>query len=256
MGATAVVLIAVGLLGVGLTMAAALFPAAIKENEKSYKDSVGMMICQNGLAVGSAVLVAADVEAAGSDANTLNVLIDEVREDYLRRNDQHYPAGMEDAELVRGRKMRGCVILARKDGPDAHQLVSISYARDAGNTVAAAELTSVSIVNDANDPDRSILTNVDNNQNHFLKVGGWVIVADDWKDAGKYARIVAGTGIPGDPWYVTPRPVNGAATRNLWTVVEILRPNPSSNQTTWNPNVIADRSPVLAVMVTRTALRD
>jgi len=45
------ILIAIGILGVCLPMAAALFATAVKENEGSYENSMGSIICDNGLAV-------------------------------------------------------------------------------------------------------------------------------------------------------------------------------------------------------------
>ena len=242
------VLIAIGLMGVAMTMAAAMFPAAIKENEKSYKDCVGMIISENGFAVSRSVLYASDVTSG-----TLDAIIDEVRDGDLAREYQHYPSGKADADLLPGRRMRGFILLGREDGPDAHQLVSVSYVRDAGNTVAAAKLNNVNI-EDANDPDMSILSGFNGNEDRFMKVGGWVIVAND-KEAGEYARIVRGS--PGEDWYVTPRPFDTttAKTRDLWTVVEILGDNPGTTQGSWTTK-LSDRSPILAIMVTRTALRD
>jgi Tfp pilus assembly protein PilV len=45
------VLISVGILGVGMTMAAALWPAAIRENQNSANSTLGPIICENGIAV-------------------------------------------------------------------------------------------------------------------------------------------------------------------------------------------------------------
>ena len=47
-------LIAVAILGVGLSMIATLFPAALRENQRSTDDVLGSIICQNGLAVAKA----------------------------------------------------------------------------------------------------------------------------------------------------------------------------------------------------------
>lgn len=53
------VILAISILGVGMTMVAALFPAALKENESSVNDVLGSLICQNGLAVTRAKVAAA-----------------------------------------------------------------------------------------------------------------------------------------------------------------------------------------------------
>jgi len=51
-------LISIGILGVGLTMSAALFPAGLGANKDSANDLLGTMICQNGLAVAKSRLKA------------------------------------------------------------------------------------------------------------------------------------------------------------------------------------------------------
>ncbi len=48
--------LALGVLAIGMTMAAALFPAAIKLNEQSTRDSVGTIVATNGLAMARAVI--------------------------------------------------------------------------------------------------------------------------------------------------------------------------------------------------------
>jgi len=45
------ILMAIGILAVGLLMAAALFPTAVKVNQYAYNNSMGSLICENGLAV-------------------------------------------------------------------------------------------------------------------------------------------------------------------------------------------------------------
>ena len=50
-------LIAIGILAVGGAMAAALFPAAIKENQSSYNDTLGTIICDNALATIKSIYV-------------------------------------------------------------------------------------------------------------------------------------------------------------------------------------------------------
>ena len=44
-------MIAIGILGIGLLMAGSLFPAAIEEANTSYDNTVGIQVAQNGLAV-------------------------------------------------------------------------------------------------------------------------------------------------------------------------------------------------------------
>lgn len=53
-------LIAIGILGIGLTLASALFPAAIMQNTASFEDTVGDMICHNALATAKAKILDGD----------------------------------------------------------------------------------------------------------------------------------------------------------------------------------------------------
>ena len=50
------ILIALGILGIGLTMASALFPAAIKQEAASIHEAVGSQAAKNGIAVAKSVL--------------------------------------------------------------------------------------------------------------------------------------------------------------------------------------------------------
>lgn len=45
------VLLALGILAVGLTMAMAIFPVAVKENESSFNDVLGSLVTENALAI-------------------------------------------------------------------------------------------------------------------------------------------------------------------------------------------------------------
>ena len=44
-------LIAMGIMGIGLTMVSAMFPAAIKQQSLTFQDTIGLQICNNGLAI-------------------------------------------------------------------------------------------------------------------------------------------------------------------------------------------------------------
>jgi len=54
-------MIAIGILGIGMAMAASLFPAALKESQRASSSQLGTLICENGLALGQAVLVPRDL---------------------------------------------------------------------------------------------------------------------------------------------------------------------------------------------------
>ncbi len=125
--------LALGVLAIGMTMAAALFPAAMKLNEQSTKDSIGTLIAENGLAVAQALLKA-------SDANNTNLvcLADENDASLIRIDLQHYG---DPNDPNTGPPTRGFVVLGQKHPADPNglsRLVIVSYdKRSPGNTVTA-----------------------------------------------------------------------------------------------------------------------
>jgi len=165
------VMIAIGILGIGMTMIAAIFPAAIKQNEISANSTLGKIICENGLTLGRIALTADTAENKNTEVNsaTLDMFADESKNNVIAAEDQHYPSGETDSRL-------GFVLLARKAGK-GYQLVTVAYRKaNAGNTVTADSITCS--VN-AGSTDISGATN--------LRVGSPLID----KDTGQYATIVA-----------------------------------------------------------------
>lgn len=63
-------MIALGIMGIGLVMAAALFPAAIKQHRRSSRDVLGMIICQNGVAIARKTLTHPLKDKAGASVGT------------------------------------------------------------------------------------------------------------------------------------------------------------------------------------------
>ena len=57
-------MIAIGILGIGMAMAASLFPAALQESERASSGQLGSLICENALALAQAVIVPADVQGS------------------------------------------------------------------------------------------------------------------------------------------------------------------------------------------------
>ena len=287
------VLIAVALAGVALTMAAAMFPAAIKENANSYNDSVGVMIARNGLTIARSVLDEGDVTSA-----TLDIIVDEIKcedtkpnpPDPFDPNDLHYPMGVDETRLQIGDRVKGTIILGRQIGPDAtrtHELTSIAYSRDPsqydlttdpptlllGKRVAAIVFTADIEYDPTDDPDvlrlsdiqirsNGLFSTVTGNEHKYLKVGAKVFFGED---IGGYGQIIGGTSGSGE-WHISPRPLDPKAAqlagndndRVFVTVVEMAW-NPSDGSldaddpTTWV--TISSKSPVLAVMSCRTKLK-
>ncbi len=269
------VLIAVGILGVGLSMAASVFVAAMKENEKSYNDSVGMMICKNGLTLGEVVLGNWDTPGRMKEADKwpricktwgcfFGARNDAVFRFHYDNNPGHYPSPLSmllssdemvkeylgrDSQYYIGDRRIGFVLLGREERPDRHQLIALSYSREAGNTIGVARIPDAHIRNDRRDPDRSAIGNLGINL-RFMKVGGYVIVASG-KEATRYAKIVW---LPEDEarCYVEPRLIDAdpAKTRHIMVVVEVVGSDPLKDQRQWE---VTDRSPVLAAIQKRTS---
>ena len=76
-------MIAIGILGIGMTMAASLFPAALQESERASSSQLGSLICENALALAQAVLVPADVQGS-AELKLLNPTL-EATSDATRR---------------------------------------------------------------------------------------------------------------------------------------------------------------------------
>ncbi len=241
------VLISIAIMGVGLTMAAALFPSAIKENEKSFNSSTGTLIAQNGLAIAKAVLTTSNLrDPSGTiipwPAN-LVAIADETHVQNIPRNDQHYPRSLP---LDPDEKIRGFVLLGRQIGTGVQQLISVSYSRFQSRSVAMHDVLSVNIADDPNPyPAQSLLSNIPIDDWRFFQRGGLVITSE-----GRFARIV-------ELRYrnvAVVRPQLPSNPSDIWTIVEVVNPNPlPANWSTWP---LGGRSPAMSVMVTRTALRD
>lgn len=121
-------LIAIGILGVGLTMAAALFPVGIEANRNSANDLMGTLVCENGLALAKATLRRSQVDQDG-----------QFRQCAIDPANQQYPI---DAESY-----MGFFVLARtvNYAVNDYELLVVSYRRhpEGGNvTLRQAEGTS------------------------------------------------------------------------------------------------------------------
>ena len=111
-------LIAIGILGVGLTMSAALFPAGLKANKGTADDLKGTIVCKNGLAIARRVLRQSDIPTDGSMVDRTNVIKTACSEDVQYAGD----AGV------------GYFVLARQVKADTndYQLVVIAYRKHPG----------------------------------------------------------------------------------------------------------------------------
>ena len=229
-------MIAVAILGIGMTMIAALFPAAIRENQISINDTIGNLICENGLAVAKSVLKKKNIPST-----SLSRVAEEFVVVNISQNNQHHPQGTRDEDIAIGRKLYGFVVLGRRTNVEgSYQLIIVSYARERRNPVTDDFPAVMAVAKNVTIADRgtdeSVLQNIADSDRKLFAPGGWVITSD-----GRFARIV---GFSGSDLIVKPQlPTTG--TMIVWTVVQIM--DPSGN---------VGANPVMSVFTTRTGLQD
>jgi len=135
-------LLALGILAIGLSMAAALFPAAIRLNEQSGQDSIGTIVAENGLAVAQTML---HNSAINQTAGSLVCVVDEsMASPPIDRELQHY---LYDPSAP-GAATRGFVVLGRRldtaDPSGPVQLVIVSYNKQSSANIVNALSTTFS----------------------------------------------------------------------------------------------------------------
>ena len=138
-------LVAIFIMGIGLTMAASLFPVAVKENEASTNYTVGTIICQNGLSIAKANLKTGDLPTANGDPS--HDLLADVTDKlpispvYMDR----YPLSESDTDLDKVKTRRGFLILGRQNAAPATDclLVIVSYSQAFPQADATADVKSV-----------------------------------------------------------------------------------------------------------------
>ena len=143
------ILIALGILAIGMSMVAAIFPAAMVLNRQSANSTLGTIICENGLVMAEMVLTADVV----SQSDELEIYADDNHDTYLARLRQFYPTDPKDPSVIR----TGFVVMARKvtDGdkipPGVFQLITVAYRkRKPSNTVELIKTGHKNSVNDRN----------------------------------------------------------------------------------------------------------
>jgi hypothetical protein len=129
-------MIALGILGIGFAMVAALFPVALKQTEFSYNDAIGTIIAQNGLAVARAILTGS---AVGVDPNVHVIAQDGTIGPPIDPNLRAYH---DDPNAVTPDK--GFLVLGSQPvGSDTKLLVIVAYAKK--NPFAKVEAKSIKL---------------------------------------------------------------------------------------------------------------
>ena len=157
------VLIAIGILGVGLGMVMLIFPAAVMENRSSANNVIGTIMCENALAIAKIKLTSAN--APGDSAFTV------VDDNVLTLDDLKF--GESDT--------RGMLVLCRPDGGQ-HLVAAVAYQKSAkDNTVDIESFSAGDIVADSDGKHTRI-----NSPSMQLKLGCTVIASN-----GRFSTVSA-----------------------------------------------------------------
>jgi len=159
------ILVALGILAIGIAMVAAIFPAAMEFNRASTNDTLGTIICENGMVLSELALTAEKFKILQSDDNNteLKIAIDEGQghETLLKRPDQHYPTGAGDART-------GFVMMVRRTLPKSsvYQLVTVAYRKTDKDNIAILDLVTCQL---GSGQDRNKITSA--SPTYRLKIG-------------------------------------------------------------------------------------
>jgi len=216
---------ALAILGIALTALAPLFPAAVRENQSSANNVVGTLICKNVLAVAKARL--SHQGMAGVGTNLTQIL--PAPSGLIGVGDLKYPHRG-------GTVTRGALLFARRiaAGVNDYLLVVVSYAKLKPAHVVEARRLGPACKIDAG----ATTFTAPAGKGNLLKIRSPVIAPD-----GRFAFIKS---VSGDEATLD-RPISTTeAVSDPFVIV-------ATNGTT----VLGDiTSPVMSVLVTRTALRE
>lgn len=225
-------MIAIGILGMGLIGAAAMLPTGILESRNAVNDLYGSLVCRNGLAMAQTQLTH---PLFGGETNTLVPI-----QAALSERDGRF--AYRDGEENRA----GFVLLARQfepatDVPNDYQFVTVAYEKfDPNSEIRLARVSGN--LSEADDKKRSVLsgvsiTNGSEVSGQVLQVNAVLIEAD----TGRYAFIqkLENNGNRA----LLDRKLQGS---DFWMVVETNNSGAVNSPT----------SPVLSALATRTSLRE
>jgi len=123
------IMIALGILGIGMAMVAAVFPAAMRFNEASRNSTLGTIICENAFVLAQLEIKRDYIDDRPSPTQ-LDIYADDVMTQYITAAQQHYPTGEDKSRT-------GFVLMARKltADDDDYQFIAVAYRKsDADNT--------------------------------------------------------------------------------------------------------------------------
>lgn len=216
-------LIAVGILGVGMTIMAVIFAAGITDVQVAVSTSGSQMIASQGKSAAER-----KIKASNITTNSLVVLASPAVTNLISADDQKSPQGDPAA-------IKGFILLGRKiPNTSSQQLVSVAYRRSStGVTAVAGTITAL-----CNGTNLTVALAADRDK---LRVGTPIIAAE----TGDWARLIRIDASTTPPTYTTDRPIGGlSSTAKLaWVIYE-------------SGSMAGDPSPAenMAVSVTNTSL--
>ena len=143
-------MIAIGILGMGLVMSAAMLPAGIRDSRNAVNDLYGSLVCRNGMAMAQTQLTH---PLFGGETNTLVPIQAALSE---RDGRYAYRDGQENRT--------GFVVFARQfepaaDVPNDYQFVTVGYEKfDPNSEIRFARISGN--LSEATDMQRSVLSGV------------------------------------------------------------------------------------------------
>jgi prepilin-type N-terminal cleavage/methylation domain-containing protein len=174
------ILVALGILAIGMSMVAAIFPAAMEFNRDSTNKTLGGIICENGLILSELALTSEAVTAAldksGTPSRFLVLADDRSGNDvHISKDERRYPTGDTDSRT-------GFAMMARKISTtgSTYQLITVAYRKTAANNTVG--LVPVSCTFEPS-PNQHIIKSV--SPTSSLKIGTPLIN----RDTGQFAFV-------------------------------------------------------------------
>ncbi len=246
-------------MGVGLSMAAMLFPVGIMENEASVNCSVGTNVCTNGLDVAKLVLKHSVLNGtAFQPRTTLLSIADSASPVPATPDPATIPGGIEDDYWIEDlanpgdfypKALKGFLVFAGQvaAGQNNYQLVVVSYAKNEPTNVIQADRAIDTPTAGAGAPldiqtnsvDEYVIQNPASDfPAEYLQPDRMVVFLN-----GQFAKI-AGTNADGNYYFDRPVPTDSQA---AWFIVEKDGPDPATS-------IVLTDSPCMSALASRTAV--
>ena len=223
-------MIAIGIMGIGLTMAASLFPAAIREHSRSASNVLGMIMTENGLETARATLTYPLEDSGGVTVGT----------SMADCTKTITPAGCLQYPIVEGdtTAKRGCLIMGRRKTANQNDYILLIIGYVLSDENHTGELMQVTAPVTKNTKNFDISATIAN-PNDWVKIIGSPVIAPN----GSFSKIVGIDAVNSKAVMSHALDKDNDVT-NPWIVVE-----KSSGA------LAGTRSPAMGVTSTRTALK-